>query len=455
LIFAIGQQLATLAVGAMFLLVIWYRPGWAVLAAISIAVLLDCLQVGADGLGVNGGVIVYVDDVACLLLLLAGVLVILRYRQGIPRDAVPCLLLMAALVMSFGRGLSIFGLKASGNSVRNYFTFTAAALVIMLLGPALRLDAGRLARWLGWAGLCMSAVALLRWAAVLPMPIQLQDDLREVVRSLPAGYAIVVGQAFIAAIYLLMAERGNRWWWGTVAAMLGVITLVLQHRSVWVATAAGAAWFAIRTGRRSAARWLTLGATAVVALSFLMIAQPTIIERAREIVLVGVNETQDEHSTWAWRVQGYTEATDRMLAGNAADMFIGPPAGWWTNTDASFAAIHIHGLYVETLDYYGFVGASALAVWFTVLIRRGRLSARIPSKMPPLPRNSRAFLQAILLSELIFFVPYGGGILQGAVLGLLWVAATQGAPKQIGRRLAPVYAGVRCTANSAIQAIQQ
>jgi uncharacterized membrane protein YjjB (DUF3815 family) len=441
----------------MFLLVMWYRPGWAVFAAISSAVLLDCLEVGTDGL--NLGVNVYVDDLACLALLLTGVLLLIRYRKGvrkgIPPDAVPCVILLTLLVLSLSRGVSIFGLKQAGNGVRSLFAFTVPALAIMLLRPVLRLDAGRLARWLGWAGSCFCAIALLRWVGALPTPVSLQSDLREVARTLNADPALVVGQAFIASIYLVIKERRRGWWWWAAAGMFGVVTLTLQHRSVWVATAAGAVWLTFRTGRLSPVRWLALGATAMVAFFFIMITDSAIMESVREIVGSDVSEMRSEHSTWAWRVQGYTEATDRVFASGAVDLLLGPPAGWSANSEGSSASIHIHGRYVETLAYNGFVGASVLLVWFVVLIQRVRRRAHTPSKMQLLSRSSRALLQAILISELVYFIPYGGGILQSAVLGLVGIAASQWVFQQRGRRLVLVHARALCTADSAVLASQQ
>ena len=447
MIFTIAQLSVTIAAVVLLLLVIWHRPGWVVFAAISSAVIVDCFEANA---GVDLGVNVYFGDVACLVLLLAGSVLLIRYRKSIPRDAMPCLFLLALIAVSLFRGVSAFGLKPAGNSVRNLFTFATPALAIMLLRPILRLDACRLARWFGWAGFCFCAVALLRWAGALPMPVSLQGDLREVVRTLPADYAIVIGQAFIGAVYLLIAERRSGWWWWAGAGMFGAVTLALQHRSVWAAVAAGAAWLAFRTGRLSPQRWLALGATAGVALGFVMITNPVILQSVREFVVADLNEAQGESSTWAWRVQGYNEATDRVLAAKAVDMLIGPPAGWSANSEGSFASIHIHSRYVDTLAYYGVFGVSALLVWFLVLFQRSRRRARRPSKMQPLSRSSTALLQALLISELVYLVPYFGGILQGAVLGLLWIAATQEAFQQRGGHVATVYTRVRCTADSAV-----
>jgi hypothetical protein len=122
----VAQLGVALAVGLLCLLVIWYRPGWAVFTAISTGALLDCLQ--PDAPGVDLGVNVYVQDLACLVLMTTGFVLLIRYRKGIPRDAMPCLLLMVLVVLNFGRGLSTFGLNQAGNGVRGFVAFTAPAL---------------------------------------------------------------------------------------------------------------------------------------------------------------------------------------------------------------------------------------------------------------------------------------------------------------------------------------
>jgi hypothetical protein len=449
-----GFRLAALvAAGFLLLLLAWHRPKWVVFAVLVAASLLDCLQVGVDGLDL--GVNVYIDDVACAMMLGTGVLVLLRCRKGVPRDAIPCLLLMALIGLSFTRGVGSFGLKPAGNSARNLFAFTASALAIMLLRPVVHVDSARLARLLGCAGIALCAVAVLRWAGALPMPVAFEENFREVVRCLPSDHAIVVGQAFIAAVYLLIVDRRRGWWWWAAAGMFAVVTLALQHRSVWVATFAGAAWLAFRTGRRSPVRWLALGAAACVALCFVVVADPTLLGSASEMINTNVSETESANSTWAWRVQGYTEAADRVFAGAATDMLIGPPAGWAAHSDASFASTHIHSRYVDTLAYYGLAGVSLLLVWFAVLIHRSRGRGHTGSRIQLRSQNFPVLVQALLVSELVYLVPYFGGMLQGAVLGLLWISATQETFQPRTRRLAPAHFPEQCLVNSPVLAGQQ
>jgi hypothetical protein len=420
--------------GGLLLVATWHRPGWVIFVALSVAALLDLFQIGVGG--INLGISLYIDDAACLLVLGAGLLALKRYPKNFSYDAVPCLVLMALVALSFGRGISPFGLKAAGNSSRTLFTFVAPVLAVMLLWPVFQLDAGRLARWLGWAGFCLSGVALLRWGGVLPIPIELEDNVREVVRSLNSDYAFIVGLAFVAAIYLPLVERRSAWWW-MGAGLLGAVTLALQHRSVWTATVVGLAWLVLRNARRVAPlRWLAVGAAGCIVLVVIVVAIPQTLESADAIVTTNAREVQSKHSTWAWRVSGYDEATTRLLDSDSLDMLVGPPAGWATDTDASFAARIIHSRYISTLACYGLVGFAVLLIWFGMFAKTIGSAAQLHRRRPSRNRPGTTFLEALFLSELVYMVPYTGGILEAAVLGLIWVAAKQNAIPIFARRLA-------------------
>ena len=424
MIATVAQLGAVLAAGLLLLSLAWHRPGWVIFVSLPVAAFLDLFQIGVGG--VDLGVNLYVDDAACVVVLVTGFLALMRYQTKFPRDTVPCLALLVLIALSVGRGLGPFGLKAAGNSSRNLFWFVAPALAIMLLRPAFRLDAGRLARWLGWAGFCLSAVALLRWGGVLPIPVEQIDTLREVVRSLNADSAFIVGLAFIAAIWLALVARQSAWWWAG-AGMFGAVTLALQHRSVWVAIAAGLVWLGLRSLQRLyPLRWLAVGAAVCVGLGMIVVATPQVLESTGMIVTTNVQEAESSNGTWAWRVAGYEEATARFLDGGSVDMFIGPPAGWAADLiHEHFASTVIHSRYVGTLAFYGIVGSAALLLWFGMLAKRIGWPTRSPRGRPARDHAGTILLEALFLSELVYMVPYTGGILQGAVLGLIWVAAKQ------------------------------
>jgi hypothetical protein len=173
-------------------------------------------------------------------------------------------------------------------------------------------------------------------------------------------------------------------------------------------------------------RWLAVGAAACVALGVIVLADPQVLESAGRIVTTNAQEVESEDSTWAWRVEGYDVAAARLVSSEPVDILIGPPAGWAAEAvGESFASTTIHSRYIATLANYGIVGFAVLLLWFGMLAKR----VGWPTKALP-ERSARDYvgtplLEALLLSELVYMVPYNGVILEGAVLGLIWVAAQQ------------------------------
>jgi O-antigen ligase len=157
-----------------------------------------------------------------------------------------------------------------------------------------------------------------------------------------------------------------------------------------------------------------------------MVVIPGALASAGNIAAINVGEVQSINSTWAWRVAGYEEATARLLDSGPVDMLIGPPAGWAADlTATSFSSTIIHSRYIEVLAYYGILGCAVLLLWLGMLAKRIGRTTRLLRGRPARNHAQAHFLEALLLSEIVYMIPYTGGILQSAVLGLIWVAATQ------------------------------
>jgi hypothetical protein len=420
---AIVIGLSALLAGLLSLQIAWQWPGYVVFTAIVATAVLNLLEIGNAGIDI--GVNLYADDVAIVIILITCCMVSLKHRKPLPRDILPCFLLLLFILQSFIRGVVTYGSKPAGNSVRNLLAFVTPAFVIMVLRPAFQLDVARLARWLRWAGYLLSVVAVCRWAGVLPTPGDVLERGREVTRVIQSDYAFVVGLAFLASVYGLLVARRGAWAW-VGAAVLGSVTFALQHRSVWTATAAGLVWLAIKSAPRvSPIKWLTIAATACILLGTIIFVAPQTADLADNIATVNARELQSKDSTWSWRVSGYESAVDRLLGSNVVDMYIGPPAGWAATSNESMASTHIHSRYVDTLAYYGIGGCTVLILWFGILVKRVWWVARSPREGVARNHAGAILLQAALLSELVYLIPYFGGILQGSILGLLWVAANQ------------------------------
>ena len=420
------QILTVVAVLAIAAVLLWEYPIQITLVAVVIAIALDLL-LGVYGIGL--AINLYADDVACLVLLSAGACVALRTTRFSRGRCWPVFTLFALVLINLARGASEFGLKSAGNGSRSLTYLIVPSVAVILLRPALRVSAQHLALWLAGLGCALTIVAGCRWAGTLPIPEQVLDDFgsRAVVRVLPAEYGHLIGQALLAIVALQLI-RGVRWWKVGIAGMLATITLALQHRSVWAATVVGLMWLAAGSFRSSQKRWFQLVGTICIGLTVAVLALSTTggIDRVELLVRTNLNETQQQDSTWSWRVGGFTEAMDRLFSSDTSEIVFGPPSGRDLGSDASsMASVYIHSRYVETLAHYGVLGGLLLLIWLVAVARKvgaGWVRARSWESRPTTVETT--FLQALLLSQLTYFVAYSGGLIQGGVIGLIWLAAT-------------------------------
>lgn len=389
------------------------------LLAVLAALFLDCFQTGATG--ADYGVTLYVDDFTSAVLLFVGAAAFVKTQRVPARSTWPLFILFGLVVLNLFRGIAAVGLRPAGNLARTLIYLIAPPLAAGLLHSQLRIDPKRLAKWLCGLGLAVALVAIGRWAGVIAMPPELLDKLREVPRTLPADYGMIVGQALLAAICLQIIN-GSSWSGTFITGILAIVTIVLQIRSVWAATLIGALWLVVRTARYS--RQVRPQLACLVILGGCLFAVPeTWRDKIGEVFATNVGEIYQEDSTWQWRVQGYTEATSRLFASDYLEVLVGPPAGKQFDSNASFASIHIHSRYFDTLAYYGILGTIALFAWLWLLAKRVMGWSDADRSRERDFRIGRAFLQSLLVSQLVYFIPYFGTIPQGVVLGLIWLAA--------------------------------
>jgi hypothetical protein len=342
------------------------------------------------------------------------------------------LLLVAA---NFVRGVPVFGVNAAGNDSRSAVYLFAPATGLFAMRHSLRLDSARLCRWIIILGIAYASIALLRWAGVLEMPIELEEDLRVVTRVLPANEAFIVAQALIASVFFLIA-RGLEWWSASLAFILAAVTLFLQHRSVWAAACAGLLGLYLRAARKKP-KFIGLGLVGVAVLA-LIIAAPVAIRSVREVMATNIGELEGRNSTWTWRVAGYIEAIDRTISSSPLQLSVGPPSGEEFE-GSGVAAVHIHSRFVAHFAYYGIVGTLFLVLWFLTIGQQMR-----ESKIRDHNRRDAGLicLQSLFISELVYFLPYQGGFPQGLMLGVIWAACPMvtASPESL-RELMPASAG--------------
>jgi hypothetical protein len=147
------------------------------------------------------------------------------------------------------------------------------------------------------------------------------------------------------------------------------------------------------------------------------------MDRAVSLIRANIEETQRNNSTWSWRVNGFAEATDRLFSSDTFEIMVGPPSGRDLRSSAHAESIYIHNQYIATVAYYGVVGGLILVIWLFAVARE--LGGWI-HKRPEDGKSANvrvAFLEALLLSQLTYFVAYQGRIVQGSITALIWLAA--------------------------------
>jgi len=409
---------------------LWRYPVWTALAVTAIAAFWDLQNLGtADSQAtLQIGVSLYPPDIACIVLC-ASCVVVYRQTRALPRDICwPALLLLGLCFLNLVRGTLAFGIKPAGNLSRNAIAFVLPVVAISALGAAVRMTAERIVNLLSITALAFGAVAVARWSGVLPMPEVLvdPDDFRAVVRVLPSDAAIIIGQALIGILGVQLI-RGFRPLGLFIAGFFAALVFALQHRSVWVATTAGLVWLAFRSPRVVRREWLKFSSL-VLFLTAALVLYPLVasksFERGVNLVRANLAEAEQRDSTWTWRVDGYSEATQRLFSSGLSDTVIGPPIGADLRDEASYASITIHDRYISVLVYYGVSGLVFLLLWLALNVARIHMLGGRADHSERAARVTKVILEALLVSVLVYMVPYNGEELEGLLMGAIWLASS-------------------------------
>ncbi|MCU1325304.1 MAG: hypothetical protein JWN34_674 [Bryobacterales bacterium] len=406
-------------------LLLWRWPVAFAGASVVAAAFADLIGIGKKGFEM--GVTVYPTDLACAALVVSCVVVAARFRS-VPRDLCwPALILLFLGVLNFARGVVVFGIQAPGNGARDLVNLVLPAVAFTAFGPAIRMTVDRLTGCLSWVSIALAALALARWAGVMPMPAtDFTDDFRSIERVLPSDAAMIIGQALIAVLGLQMM-RGFRTTLLLFAGALASLVFALQHRSVWIATMAGLLWLIVRSPRLPRPEWLKLSSIVLLlgaALTLAPLLSPGMVERVSRLVGSNVEEIRRDDSTWAWRVEGYIEAVQRALSESITEAVVGPPSGRDLSDKAGFASIHIHDRYISALAYYGLTGLVMVLVWLFSSAARIRRQEWMPTQDGS-RGTAKVALQALLIAAIVYFVPYSGGQMEGSLLGIMWLACAR------------------------------
>lgn len=323
-----------------------------------------------------------------------------RWTAGPAAFAVLLLLTLISLL----HGMVAFGVQAAGNEARGEFLHVlGVAGYVAVIRPGKHLLPAIIRIWA-----CLTVVflvqALLGWSQ-----FGINSASSEVLsggkmiggRPVAAASALFIAQTAMMLLCLRWHERRHRW----IAGILLSVTVLLQHRTIWVSVIAMVgAWILLRPGRagRKAAHLALLAGMAVAALLALFLTPD-------QSVTESLTESASDDSTMKWRMDGWAQFLAHLHG--VRDWLFGLPFGsGFTRLGVNGAPVPVspHGYYVQLIMRIGLVGLVVLGV---LVVRSLHATDRSTA--------TGRLLWVLVLGELCYWLPYSPALPDGLLIGLL------------------------------------
>jgi hypothetical protein len=362
-----------------------------------------------------GGMRLGVTDLVAAIVLAAGVARCLRLRY-LSRHLRWLIMLGGLLLVSLMLGIITHGVQTSISDSRQYLFFVGAALYMATFRPtpAFYDRIGRI--WLMTAVL-MVLLACVRWLHVfagidLGVPAE-QNGVDTAIRVLDGPYAFFLAGPLLLTVPSWL-QRGQARWVQGLGAVLLVVVLMLDRRTVWLAILVGVAVLLLR-GRRLGPRAVVL----VVAASVLTAVAFSGDVLARDQVPSG---TVSSTGSVSWRIEGWSDLV-ASWSESPVNWLIGEPfgSGFARTVEGSQVTAHPHNFFIETMIRAGIGGLVALLALSVGLLRRlWWVRLRGVGLFDP------GMLAPLLAMQLIWYITWVPGLEQGIVTGMaIAVAATR------------------------------
>jgi len=321
---------------------------------------------------------IYVQDILFVILGPVGLYRLLLRRGGLSSPEILLLALGAIVLVSFVRGVGLYGLEFATNSIRTNLYFYSGVLYFC----ASRIDKAelnRIAIWVLAAAGVLAAIALIQWlfggAEWVEERLYHGTDQRRTaysaVRALAAAPTLIVAQAMLIAFAAWSRRVGI-----SGLQLLGIafllVIVALPHRSVWVAASiALITLFALESRLRARLPVLLL-----VGLPFAFLIAPLLAISSNvpfaDAIADAVSEPFQANSTFSWRAAGWQNIASYLFGSNIFNILFGLPAGEAAIIDLrrfTFLA-HAHNNYLESLTSTGVIGLALMIAFYVALIRK-------------------------------------------------------------------------------------
>ena len=374
--------------------------------------------------GISLGISLYYTDFALMFVLAIALLRILldKNRPALNPAWVVCSSVAAFSLLS---GFAAYG-SGAGVQARPYFYFFAATIYPMTFGinvQTLRF----LLNSMVWLAVLLLCITGYRWVVyftpirdLLPPEGSYNND--GPIRVIRSYETLVLAQILMAGVFFNRAAGATSLLLArALSPVLLAAVLVLQHRSVWVAAAAGvlSSLFVARLRGGSA-----LGQSLLLIFIAATIALPIFV--SDELSGVGGQITNSagaalaEKGSAGERVNSWNEIVKNWAMAGPRSVAVGQSFGAdptrYVKDEAGATrklTYTAHNMYVQTLFSMGLLGLGSF-LWASVYVVTGLYRICVS----PQATSSDQLLLVMVLTQLVYYVPYGTDYLQGLIFGI-------------------------------------
>ena len=368
---------------------------------------------------IDAGLQIYSTDVIALLML--GTLLSAFVFKQLALRGLPTVLWLAfglVMLISFVDGMQLYG-KTAGVDVRPNVYFWIAGLYCCLIQFDEH-DIRQMGRWCLWAAYGLIGVAAFRWMGYLvgfvPLSAIVEVGAGSEFRALSSSEAFCVAAVGLVQFMAWLRSSGSRFS-GVHALAFAIVVVVLQHRSVWAAAAVGYAAVLLQQRGHMVQRlpWL-IGICLVAGAGLTAALQMGLFDRLAATLWESTISVADPRSTTTDRMFGWEALMSDWIESSPGTVFFGYPYGtsYRRVIDRVVVEYSPHNFYVQLLLRSGVVGTS-LFILATLMAMCHALFARVESESEHLLLRG---LGVVLLASMVYYVPYQGFYVHGAITGL-------------------------------------
>ncbi|MBL8344735.1 MAG: O-antigen ligase family protein [Rubrivivax sp.] len=365
------------------------------------------------------GLQVYPNDLISLFVLLSAMLGFAH--RPVPVNDSPFLLWLGfgmTITASLVVGLNEYG-RYAGTEVRPFFYMWVAGLYCCVTEFS-KEELRRVARWCVWSCYVLIGIAIYYYIAVEVGFVNRQALFEEpdtaVFRPVGAAGAFLVAIVALVQTMAWLRGTGTRYS-GTHAAVLIAFTVVMQHRSVWIAAAVGLLCIFILERRHLPRRFaLLLGFVMVGTLAVSVAGAFGLLDDLTRRLMQSTLSMTDSGGTFAARVDGWIRLLDNWTSGSFFELLFGFPFGqgytrMYNGVIIEFAP---HNFFLDLVLRVGLVGAILFILPTGMAMVHG-LWGKADSEFEYLMLRG---LGVCLLAAFIYFIAYPSYYLIGAATGI-------------------------------------